>query len=116
MNATVTLTQEIRINGGATYAPGRSVPMAGYMVSLHGSERTIPLDAFGSAELDNYIQEYAYRVDADARLFYGAWVDGETVYLDLSMNVADRAEALLIGEFESQLAIYDVANGDVITL
>ncbi|GHF38823.1 hypothetical protein GCM10010218_20080 [Streptomyces mashuensis] len=114
--ATTTLLDQIRGTGGATYAPDRPAPASGFMVSLNGSERTIPLAEFGPTELVNYMQEYAYRIDSDPRLYYGAWVDGGTVYLDISMNIADRAEALLMGEFESQKAIYDVTTGDVINL
>lgn len=113
---TTTLVAEIRKNGGATYAPGRSVPNSGFMVSLNGSERTFPLAEFGNAELANYMREYAYRIESDPRLYYGAWIDNGTVYLDVSMNITDRFEALLMGEFESQKAIYDVATGDVISL
>ncbi|MEU1353911.1 hypothetical protein ABZ410_08395 [Streptomyces cinnamoneus] len=111
-----TLLAEVKECGGMTYAPGRPTPIAGFMVSLHGSERTFPLSAFGHAELSNYMREYANRIDADPRLYYGAWVDEGTVYLDVSMNIADRVEALLMGEFESQKAIYDVATGNVINL
>ncbi|MFF4952822.1 hypothetical protein [Streptomyces chattanoogensis] len=102
-------------DGGLTFSPVLHAPAGGYMVSIAGSERSIPVDSFGPEGLAEYIADYSDRVISEG-LFYGAWVDGGLVYLDLSMNLRDRAEAEAIGRLESQLAIYDVANGDVISL
>ncbi|WP_382465697.1 hypothetical protein ACFIN9_24580 [Streptomyces noursei] len=100
---------------GLTYSPVRPTPVGGYMVSLAGSERTIPLERFTSGDFADYMSDYEFRVMNEGH-FYGAWVDAGLVYLDLSVNVADRAEAEAMGRLESQLAIFDVANGYVISL
>ncbi|MFD7336701.1 hypothetical protein ACFV98_11940 [Streptomyces violascens] len=102
-------------DGGLTFSPFELTPVVGYMVSIAGSERIIPLEDFGPENLAEYVGDYAASV-ADLGLFYGAWVDEGLVYLDLSMNVIDRSEAVAMGHLESQLAIFDVANGDVISL
>ncbi|MFG2228062.1 hypothetical protein [Streptomyces sp. NPDC048644] len=115
---TMTLVEQCRAiinDGGHTFSPTLPTPVDGYMVSIAGSERTFPVESFGPEVLAEYMADYAPRV-ANQGLFYGAWVDGGLVYLDLSLNVADRAEAEAMGRLESQLAIFDVANGEVISL
>ncbi|MER7986957.1 hypothetical protein ABTY53_15385 [Streptomyces noursei] len=116
MNMSIVDQYRAIIDGdGLTYSPVRPAPVSGYMVSLAGSERTFPLESFSSGDFADYMSDYECRVMGEG-LFYGAWVDGELVYLDLSVNVADRAEAEAMGRLESQLAIFDVVNGDVISL
>ncbi|MEV6551718.1 hypothetical protein AB0M57_23810 [Streptomyces sp. NPDC051597] len=115
---TMTLIEQYRAivnDGGLTFSPILPAPVSGFMVSIAGSERTIPVGSFNPETLSQYVAEYAPRV-ANQRLFYGAWVDGGLVYLDLSMNIKDRAEAEAMGRLESQLAIYDVSNAEVISL
>ncbi|MCM1967768.1 hypothetical protein [Streptomyces sp. G1] len=102
-------------DGGLTFSPVRPAPTGGYMVSVAGSERMIPLGSFGPENLTDYFAEYGARVLGEG-FFFGAWVDGGFVYLDLSMNLRDRSEAEVMGRLESQLAIYDIANGQVISL
>ncbi|GAA4071582.1 hypothetical protein [Streptomyces hundungensis] len=114
----LTLDEHCRVivnDGGLTFSPIRPTPVDGYMVSIAGSERTIPIESFGSETLAEYMSGYASSAIGRG-LFYGAWVDGGLVYLDLSVNVRDREEAEAMGRLESQLAIFDVANGDVISL
>ncbi|MEV5875779.1 hypothetical protein AB0L75_16390 [Streptomyces sp. NPDC052101] len=115
---TLTLAEQCHAiirDGGLTFSPFSPAPTCGYMVSIAGSERTIPLDDFGPGSLSAYMADYLAGV-AGRGLFFGAWVDEGLVYLDLSMNVMDRAEAESMGRLESQLAIFDVVNGDVISL
>ncbi|MFT2017746.1 hypothetical protein ACMA1D_18180 [Streptomyces sp. 796.1] len=100
---------------GLTFSPTSPTPTSGFMVSLAGSERTFPVSRFTANELSEYVRDYAYRA-AEESLFYGAWIDGGLVYLDLSVNVQDRSQAIALGRLESQLAIFDVANSEVISL
>ncbi|UQI44608.1 hypothetical protein M1P56_09745 [Streptomyces sp. HU2014] len=102
-------------DGGLTFSPVRPAPVGGYMVSVAGSERMIPLSVFGPEMLAAYVADYSDRAMGEG-FFFGAWVDGGFVYLDLSVNLRDRSEAEVMGRLESQLAIYDVANGSVISL
>ncbi|MFH8346826.1 hypothetical protein [Streptomyces sp. NPDC018045] len=102
-------------NGGLTFSPMRPTPVSGYMVSVAGSERTFPLHSFSVSDLNKYMHEYLDRVVYES-MFFGAWIDGDLVYLDLSVNIADRNAAVVLGRMESQLAIYDVTNEKVISL
>ncbi|MFD7015865.1 hypothetical protein [Streptomyces sp. NPDC059928] len=115
---TLTLAEQCHTiirEGGLTFSPFSPAPTCGYMVSIAGSERTVPLDDFGPENLAAYMGDYMAGV-AERGLFFGAWIDEGLVYLDLSMNVADRSEAEAMGRLESQLAIFDIANGEVISL
>ncbi|MEV0445705.1 hypothetical protein AB0I84_17685 [Streptomyces spectabilis] len=116
--ARMTLVEQCRTiieGGGLTFSPNLPTPTGGYMVSIAGSERTIPVESFGPNSLAAYVADYWPRAVGE-NLYYGAWVDGDLVYLDLSVNVESREEAEAMGRLESQLAIYDVLNGDVISL
>ncbi|MER5439708.1 hypothetical protein [Streptomyces sp. NPDC002790] len=111
-----TLYADILASGGMTYRPGTPAPVGGYMVSVAGAERMLPVSRFTPLALEQYITDYRSRVKVTDALYYGAWVDGDYVYLDVSVNVQGRAEAESMGRLESQLAIFDVANADVISL
>ncbi|MFD5050399.1 hypothetical protein [Streptomyces tendae] len=111
-----TLYADILATGGMTYRPGTPAPLSGYMVSVAGAERMLPMARFTPAALEQYMDDYRARMKVTASLYYGAWVDGDYVYLDVSVNVQDRAEAESMGRLEFQLAIFDVANAEVISL
>jgi len=96
-------------NGGATWAPDRDTPLTGFMVSLAGTERIIRANRFTEAILANFEQDHAERIAADQRLYYGAWLDAGVVYLDLSMHLPERIEALLAAQAEQQRAVFDLA-------
>ncbi|MES9589935.1 hypothetical protein ABWK57_13900 [Streptomyces sp. NPDC094045] len=116
-HATVTdIHRTILFQGGITYRPDVVAPTTGYMVSLAGSERMMHVDRFSVAAYEQYLTDYRIRVRSTNALFYGAWVDGGYVYLDLSINVQSLEEAKGLGHMESQLAIFDVANETVISL
>ncbi|QFG25417.1 hypothetical protein [Actinomadura sp. WMMB 499] len=110
------LANEIIRDGGATWHAYRPAPMDGFMVSAPNHERRIPLAEFNSTEVEMYMrdkQNITYRYDD---LFYGAWIDGGHVYLDLSYWVATRTVAIQLGKIAKQLAIWDVLNGAEIRL
>ena len=110
------LSREILSTGGATVnlATGAR-PRDGWAVSLAGAEQTFPADSFGASEL----AAYAARHGADLRgadRHLGAWLDGGTVYLDVSIIVADRAAAERLGRLNAQLAVYCLATGQTVPL
>lgn len=43
--------------------------------------------------------------------YFGSWVDGGKVYLDISQRVPTRAKALVLGRERGELAVYDVKRG-----
>ncbi|UFQ16451.1 MULTISPECIES: hypothetical protein [Streptomyces] len=115
-NTLESLYADILSSGGMTYRPGTPAPVAGYMVSVAGAERMLPVARFTPTALEQYMSDYRARMKTTDALYYGAWIDGDYVYLDVSVNVQGRAEAEAMGRLESQLAIYDVTNAEVISL
>jgi hypothetical protein len=51
---------------------------------------------------------------ASGKNYLGTWLNEGKVYLDVSENIMDRAEAIRLGQERNQLAIYDVVAGDSI--
>jgi hypothetical protein len=97
---------QILTDGGATWSPVAKAPKSGFMVSLAGREARIPVEDFNDVRLGRYMAEN----ELSRGQFYGAWIDGGSVYLDVSMNVATRGAALYIGARNRQLAVWDVVN------
>ncbi|WP_372407212.1 hypothetical protein [Streptomyces luteireticuli] len=85
------------------------------MVSVHGSELTLPAAHFTEADLRAYQARYADVVHSQ-RLYFGAWVDGPWVYLDLSRHYPDSASARKAARRDRQVAYYDVSTGTSIRL
>lgn len=95
--------------GGCTFSLSKPVPESGYMVSVGGTEVRIPVPDFNQEALDRFVA--AHMTEAEhLGLYFGTWLDNGTVYVDLSMHIADETEALLAGQLENQLAIFDIAN------
>lgn len=46
----------------------------------------------------------------------GLWENEGRVFVDISMNVSDLRDALALGKFNNQLAIYDIVNDKSIYL
>lgn len=92
-------------NGGATMSPDLNIVSlkAGFVVSLNGFEtkaRRI------TKKLLKKYQKLAYMHGA----YIGAWVDNNTIYLDLSINILDMQQAINEGVKNKQLAIFDIEN------
>lgn len=83
-------------------------PETGYMVSLAGSEHTVPLDDFDDGTVAEYVGLYGPLLTVGANTYLGAWVLGDLVYLDVSAQFFDRDEAIAAGQKAGQRAIYDV--------
>ena len=100
-------------NGGYSFDEYKS----GYMVSLEGSERQIKTR-------DNSTYDIAYRIQAffDRYGTVNTWFDEDdingygTIYLDVSVNIQDRQEALEFAKQNNQLAIYSCQYTKVIEL
>lgn len=107
------LMNELQSNGGFTYALDGSSPKAGdklFAVAYSkDTERTYPLATFTPEDLVEFITDYANELALDG-VHLGAWVDGETVYLDCSLILDCEAEALRIGYENNQLAIFCFEN------
>lgn len=100
-------------NGGCTYRVGMLTPTDGYMVAMNGRERIIPAINFTVETLRKYVEDNS-AVLTDWAVYLGTWLHCELVYLDVSVRVMNRAEALELGRRNGQLAVYDLATGEEI--
>ena len=86
----------------------------GYMVSLEGAESQAKSDDYNAIE--KAIEEKQEIIQDRDNLYIGLWLDGGIMYIDLSINIKDKVEALEFGKKNKQLAIYDLVNNDSIYL
>lgn len=101
-----TLTKELKkadINGG-------------FMVSLEGAE--VQKNKNDIEGIKKAIEEkQAIIKDKDnLNLYIGLWLDSDVMYIDISINIIDKVEALEFAKYNKQLAIYDLINNDSIYL
>lgn len=106
-----TLTETIKSEGGASYSlTYGKVQSKGYAVSPYKErELQIPLNEFDSNALQSYVLENSDLLAKEAH-FLGAWIDNSIVYLDVSIQVSQKQNALKIAKQANQLAIFDLAN------
>ena len=109
------LLKEINDNGGVSYnfTTGDYNPTDGYMVSLPDYEMTF--DKVNEQDIKDYIIENIGVLSGD-NSYFGAWVDQNLIYFDVSVKVDDLYEACYSGIVNEQLAIYDNANAVAIHL
>lgn len=115
------LARHIIANNGATWDQGsRLVEFdSGYIVSDGQSEKKHYLggDVFRPevaicAAIQSYTREFLGRVQvSDGKLYFGAWVDGNTLYLDLSEHVTGLDKAAELAQERGEHAIYDCLQG-----
>jgi hypothetical protein len=115
MSNLVKFRSDVMTNGGATMSISIvDVPKYGYMVSLPDRERV-----FSGEISDDDVRSFVTdRIDdlSDFENFLGGWIDKGKVYLDVSVHVEDRDQALMMGKLFKQKAIYDIAAGESIYL
>lgn len=98
-------------NGGYTDIQYKN----GYMVSLYGLETKIPLGEAYSKKTMQVLRQYrklAKRYNGSL----GLWIEKGTLFIDVSINIANKAEAIKVGIDNKQLAIYDIVNDQTINL
>jgi hypothetical protein len=86
----------------------------GYWVSVEGAEEVVP-----RTNLKERIEDYLGLVGEfleDEDLWFGAWVDGDEVYLDVTRWFEDKEEALQFGRDNHQRAIWDISTEDPISV
>lgn len=110
-NQLKSLKDYIAINGGATLAPDGSMTAlsAGYMVSLQGHEKKTTLKKLSLKEINSYLNT-ARKLNA----FAGLWLDGDVLYIDISIRILHRMQAIAAGIKNKQLAIYDLKENQSI--
>ena len=102
--------KEIIKNGGSTLTKNlnKAELKKGYMVSLEGAESKVKSDNYTA--IIKAIEEKQELIKDTSELYIGLWVDNGFVYIDISINISDKVEALEFGKKNKQLAIYDVVN------
>lgn len=99
-----TLTKELKkadINGG-------------FMVSLEGAEVQKNINDING--IKKAIEEKQEIIKNKNNMYIGLWFDNNIMYIDISINIEDKTEALEFGKHNKQLAIYDLENNDSIYL
>ena len=103
-------------NGGATLTKElkKAELKRGYMVSLEGTETQAKGDDYQA--ITKAIEEKQEIIKDSKNMYIGLWLDNNIMYIDISVNIIDKAEALEFGKRNKQLAIYDLVNNDSIYL
>lgn len=103
-------------NGGFTYSiNGQPTPCKGYAVSIQGREQVYNLSTANAGLILSYIAANSDKLKTD-QYFFGAWIDGKRLYLDVSTVILDQENALKFGRDNRQLAIYAIERGETIRL
>ena len=103
----------VRAHGGATLsARGEPITLkTGYMVSLKGSETRIAPDAPNAKAIIA-----AYLAAANRGVYCGLWLYEGVLYIDRSVRIARWHDAEAFGNANAQIAVYDNARRESVTL
>lgn len=104
----------INNNGGITLdkESKKAELKRGFMVSLYGSE----YKTNDKKEVLKKINEYINNIQDKKGLFVGVWLDGGFYYIDYSINIIDKVEALEFGKKNKQISIYDIKDNSYLYL
>lgn len=86
----------------------------GFMVSLEGTETQTKGDDYQA--IKKAIEEKQAIIKDKNNMYIGLWLDSNIMYIDISINIIDKVEALEFAKYNKQLAIYDLVNNDSIYL
>lgn len=86
----------------------------GFMVSLEGTETQTKGDDYQA--IKKAIEEKQTIIKDNNNMYIGLWLDSDIMYIDISININNKVEALEFGKYNKQLAIYDIVNNDSIYL
>lgn len=86
----------------------------GFMVSLEGTETQTQGDDYQA--INQAIKEKQEIIKDSNNMYIGLWLNNNIMYIDISINIEDKTEALEFAKYNKQLAIYDLKNNDSIYL
>lgn len=103
-------------NGGETLTKElkKAELKKGFMVSLEGTETQTKGDDYQA--IKKAIEEKQEIIKNKNNMYIGLWLDSGIMYIDISINISDKVEALEFAKYNKQLAIYDLINNDSIYL
>lgn len=99
----------INNNGGITLnKEGKKATLKnGFMVSLYGTE----YKTNNKKEVLKKVNEYLEKIKNNNNgLFVGVWLDSGFYYIDFSINILEKNDALEFGKKHKQLSIFDIKN------
>lgn len=102
--------ETLKANGGFTYALDHTT---GWMVGLTGYEYVLPLDDLTDQHILDYFTCVLMVLYAHEENYFGAWIDDDEVYFDVSRWVETEEEAHCLGKFHNQLSIYNLETQEV---
>ena len=107
------LYNSILENGGLTYNVYRNQKtISGYATAMNcTNERIISFDKFNEREIFNYIKDNSNALKHD-KINFGAWIDNDKVYFDLSVVNDNFEETKLMAEKYNQLAFFDLNSNE----
>ncbi|HZK70620.1 MAG TPA: hypothetical protein VFD03_03740 [Clostridia bacterium] len=82
-------------------------PVEGYMVSFRSKEHKINVLDFNVGHVDSFIRSNLDLLH-NRNCFVGTWIDNDIVYIDISLNISDKDQALIWGKANGQICIWDV--------
>lgn len=108
--------KEIVKKGGATltHELKETKIKKGYFVSLLGYEKKF--DCEDAKNINDYVVNLQSKIEDKKGYFIGLWVYKREVYVDISINILDKAEALEIGKKNKQISIYNIEKGNTIDI
>ncbi len=108
VNAARIVEQTIE-NGGGTFQPfNQDAITTGYVLSVNPElEQIVPLDVFDADVVQDYIFGVYNHFGVDHTI--GTWVHDDNVYLDVVVHIKDKEGALELAREYNQLAVFDVA-------
>lgn len=108
------IIEEIKKNNGGTYNKEYKTINAkkGFVVSLQGYERKSRTEE----ETEKAIKENMEIIKGLDSAYLGAWIDEGITYIDISVLVENKDDAMELGKINNQLAIYDIENNESIYL
>ena len=95
-------------NGGVTISLNGDVPENGFAFAPSKiTERVINQDRWTLEDVDRFIEDNLDALNTDDA-FLGVWVDEGKVYMDVSVVVADKTEALVRAKTADQISVFDL--------
>ena len=100
------------VRGGMSLNWSGQQPTAGFMVAIDG--QGLEFDSISETNAHEIASWICEQHEKGLGKYFGIWHDNsvsEKVFVDLSVNISDKNEALCAGVMQNQLAIYDIMNG-----